>query len=114
MQRTTDPTGEDKSVLVGLWVLLVENEGQLPTSTSKRVPMMARTGNDETYLLCFKNMSNARRFLKQSEIDGAEPRMVVKGNKNLVLQIARDAGAIGILIDYNPLTQQYASASELF
>ena len=112
MQRTT--SSADESALVGLWVLLVENEGQLPTTVSKRVPMMARAGNDQTYLLCFKNMSNARRFLEQSEIGGAEPRMVVKGNKNLVLQIAREAGVVGILIDYDPKTQQYASATELY
>ena len=119
MQRTGNPTGDtagksgDDISLVGLWMLLVDNEGQLPTTVSRRVPMMARAGNDQTFLLCFKNMSNARRFLKQSEMDGPEPRMIVKGNKDLVLQIARDAGVAGVLIDYDPVTQEYASAAAL-
>lgn len=105
---------DDKSVLVGLWVLLVDNQGQLPSTAEARVPMMARTGNEETYLLGFKNMSSARRFLTQSDIAAAEPRMVVKGNKNQFLKIARDAGAVGILIDYDPVTQDYANATELY
>lgn len=124
MQRTMNPAGnspgnsagapaEGEISLVGLWMLLVDNEGQLPTNVSQRVPMMVRAGNDQTFLLCFKNMSNARRFLKQSEIDGPEPRMIVKGNKDVVLQIARDAGVAGVLVDYNPVTQEYGSASAL-
>lgn len=111
MQTSSD---DDKSVLVGLWVLLVENEGQLPTAESERVPMMARAGNDQTYLLGFKNMSYARQFMKQSHIEQAEPRMVVKGNKNHFLRIARDAGVVGILVNYDPTTQEYASATELY
>ncbi|MCG8423094.1 MAG: hypothetical protein MJE77_34765 [Proteobacteria bacterium] len=75
--------------------------------------MMARTGDDQTYLLAFKNMPSARKFLKQTELDGAEPRMVVKGNKTTILQIARGAGAVGILIDYDPITQRYGAATEL-
>lgn len=117
MQRTTTPPDEDKSPLVGLWVLLVQNEGQLNSADPKgRVPMMARTGNHETYLLGFKNMSNARKFLQQSaiEAEAAEPRMVVKGNKSEVLQIARDAGVVGILVDYDPVTQRYSAATELY
>lgn len=105
---------EDKSALVGLWVLLVDNEGQLPNSGAERVPMMARAGNDQTYLLGFKNMSNARRFIQKSQLEAAEPRMVVKGNKSHFLQIARDAGVVGILVDYDPTTQQYATATELY
>lgn len=114
MQRTTNPP-DDKSALVGLWVLLVDNEGQLSSADPDgRVPMMARTGNDETYLLGFKSMTNARKFIQQSALDTAEPRMVVKGNKSVLLQIARDAGVVGILVDYDPLTQQYAAATELY
>jgi len=111
MQSGSD---EDKSALVGLWVLLVDNEGQLPNAKAERVPMMARAGNDQTYLLGFKNMSNARSFLKKQSIDAAEPRMVVKGNKNLFLEIARSAGVVGILVDYDPVTQEYSSATELY
>lgn len=111
MQSGSD---DDKSALVGLWVLLVDNEGQLPSSSAERVPMMARAGNDQTYLLGFKNMSNARRFMKKSEIESAEPRMVVKGNKSHFLQIARSAGVVGILVDYDPTTQEYTTATELY
>lgn len=105
---------EDKSALVGLWVLLVDNEGQLPNAGADRVPMMARAGNDQTYLLGFKNMTNARKFMKQSQLEAAEPRMVVKGNKSHFLEIARNAGVVGILVDYDPTTQEYAAATELF
>ena len=114
MKPTANPPGEDKSALVGLWVLLVENEGQLTSSDAEHVPMMARAGNDQTYLLGFKNMSNARKFLKQSNIDQAEPRMVVKGNKDHFLHIARSAGVVGILVDYDPVKQNYAAAFELY
>src|SRR5688572_5473950 len=35
----------------GLWVLLVQNDGELNTQDSDgRVPVMARAGNDQTYL----------------------------------------------------------------
>ncbi len=105
---------EEKSALVGLWVLLVDNEGQLPNAGTDRVPMMARAGNEQTYLLGFKNMSNARRFMKKSQTEAAEPRMVVKGNKSHFLRVAREAGVVGILVDYDPATQRYAAATELY
>ena len=76
--------------------------------------MMARAGNDDTYLLGFKNAHNARKFLKDSSIEDAEPRMVVKGNKVEFLDIARANGAVGVLVDYDPATQQYSGASELY
>src|SRR5262249_25490041 len=66
------------SNLEGLWVLLVSNEGELAQQDSAgRVPVMARAGNDQTYLLVFKDMAKARRFVSDSSLDGAEPRMVV-------------------------------------
>ncbi len=104
-----------KSTLDGLWVLLVENEGQLTTADADgRVPMMARAGNDETYLLGFKNMVKARQFLQTSQVEHAEPRMVVKANKSEYIRIASAAGVSGILVDYDPNTQKYAAATELF
>lgn len=114
MQRTVHVT-EDVSNIVGLWVLLVENEGQLTSADPHaRVPMLARAGNDQKYLLGFKNMINAKRFLQSSSLeDAAEPRMVVKSNRSEVLRIARDAGVVGILVDYDPVTQRYAAATEL-
>lgn len=118
MQRTNQVSGQvsdDAAKLVGLWVVLVENEGQLTSADADaRVPMMARAGNDQTFLLGFKNMTNARKFLQSSAIDNAaEPRMVVKGNHTELLRIARDAGVVGILVDYDPVTQKYATATGL-
>ena len=79
-----------RSVLEGLWVLLVDNEGQLGLSDADgRVPMMARAGDDQTYLLGFKNVFKARQFIVASALEGAEPRMVVRGNKDEILKIAQ-------------------------
>jgi hypothetical protein len=75
--------------------------------------MMARAGNDQTYLLVFKDVAKARRFLADQSLDDAEPRMVVRGNRDEIINIARSAGVIGTLLDYDPSTQQYASATSL-
>jgi hypothetical protein len=100
--------------LDGLWILLVSNQGELQTQDAAgRVPVMARAGNDQTYLLVFKDVGKARRFVASSELDGAEPRMVVRGNRDDILRIARSAGVVGTLLDYDPSTQQYASATAL-
>jgi hypothetical protein len=103
-----------RSVLEGLWVLLVANEGQLGLADADgRVPMMARAGDDQTYLLGFKNVVKARQFMGATSLDDAEPRMVVRGNKDEILRIARSAGAFGVLVDYDPATNGYAAAAEL-
>ncbi len=100
--------------LTNLWVLLVQNDGELTTQDSNgRVPMMARAGNDQTYLLVFKNVLKARQFLSTQEVDGAEPRMVVRANHDDIVRIARSAGVVGTLLDYDPTTQKYASAGAL-
>jgi len=52
--------------------------------------------------------------LKDSAIEDAEPRMVVRGNKGELLSIARANGVVGVLVDYDPATQQYSGASELY
>ncbi|MGE0548075.1 MAG: hypothetical protein AB7O24_06660 [Kofleriaceae bacterium] len=100
--------------LNGLWVLLVANEGELSTADADgRVPVMARAGNDKTYLLAFKNVAKARQFLAAQEISDAEPRMVVRGNLDEIVRIATSAGAVGTLLDYDPATQQYGSTGAL-
>ena len=100
--------------LDGLWVLLVSNEGELAAQDAAgRVPVMARTGNDQTYLLVFKNVVKARQFVSNSNLEGAEPRMVVRGNRDDIIRIARSAGVIGTLLDYDPSTQKYAAADML-
>jgi hypothetical protein len=51
----------------GLWVLLVQNDGELATQDNDgRVPVMCRAGNDQTYLLVFKNVAKARQFVAAS------------------------------------------------
>jgi hypothetical protein len=103
-----------RSPLDGLWVLLVDNEGQVAVAdVDGRVPMMARAGDDQTYLLGFKNVSKAKQFLAAQEMDGAEPRMVVRGNQDVILRIAQAANVVGVLVDYDPQTQQYAAATAL-
>lgn len=107
---TTSPTPG----LSGLWVLLINNEGELTAQDNDgRVPVMARAGNDKTYLLVFKNMVKARQFISASELTGAEPRMVVRGNREDIVRIARSAGADGTLLDYDPTTQEFASTGAL-
>lgn len=101
------------SVLDGLWVLLIANEGQLPTADADgRVPMMAKSGETTTYLLGFKNVPKARQFLASQSIEGAEPRMVVRGNRDDMLRIAQAAGATAVLIDYEPVSQAYGAIVE--
>ena len=101
------------TTIEGLWVLLVPNEGELPVQdVDGRVPMMARAGDDQTYLLAFKSVVKARQFLAACEAS-ADPRMVVRGNKQELLRIASSARVAGVLIDYDPATQAYAAAIEL-
>jgi hypothetical protein len=101
------------TTIEGLWVLLVPNEGELPSSdTDGRVPMMARAGDDQTYLLAFKSVAKARQFLAACEAS-ADARMVVRGNKADMLRIAASAKVAGVLIDYDPATQAYMAAIEL-
>lgn len=107
-------TRTDTTPLTNLWVLLVQNDGELTTQDADgRVPMLARTGNDQKYLLVFKNVAKARQFLSSQDVNGAEPRMVVRANQADILRIARSAGVVGTLLDYDPTTQKYASAAAL-
>jgi hypothetical protein len=85
-----------------MWVLLVEND-----------PVMARAGDNQNYLLVFKNVVKARQFLASQDLDGAEPRMVVRSNHDEIVRTARAGGATGTLLDYDPSTQKYAAATAL-
>ena len=91
----------------GLWVLLVPDEDE-------RVPVMAKAGDEQTYLLGFKNAFKARKFLQETPVEDAEPRMVVNANKGEVLNIALSLGAAGVLVDYDPQTHGYGTATELY
>jgi len=107
-------TRMDSTPLTNLWVLLVDNDGELATQDADgRVPMLARTGNDQKYLLVFKNVVKARQFLSTQDVGAAEPRMVVRANHDDIVRIAKSAGVVGTLLDYDPTTQKYASAGAL-
>lgn len=110
LQASTVPS----PAIDGLWVLLVTNEGELTVQDPNgRVPVMARAGNDQTYLLVFKDVVKARRFVADTELDGAEPRMVVRGNREDIIRIAKSAGVVGVLQDYDAKSQKYAAATAL-
>src|SRR6266545_2079861 len=82
---------EARSSLDGLWLVLVEGQEdqKLGPTFEGRVPMLARAGDDQTYLLGFRNMPSARRFLARSPV-------------------------AGVLVDYDPDTRGYSSAAALF
>jgi len=109
MLQTRTPSAAPTN-LDGLWVILVQNDGELKAQDADgRVPVMARAGNDQNYLLVFKNVAKARQFANQSALDGAEPRMVVRGNHGDIVRIAHSAGAKETLLDYDMSTQKYAA-----
>ncbi|HLU67263.1 MAG TPA: hypothetical protein VKZ63_13355 [Kofleriaceae bacterium] len=104
-----------RSSLDGLWLVLVDQEGARSGATFEgRVPMMARAGDEQTYLLGFKNAQRVRKFLEAAPVPNAEPRLVVRGNKDEVLRVARANGVVGVLVDYDPQTRAYSAAAELF
>ncbi len=102
------------STIEGLWVLLVQNDGELPDQDGDgRVPVIAQTGNNQMFLLAFKNVAKARQFITEAKLDGADARMVVRGNKDEVLRIARAATCVGTLLDYEAASQKYVTAFAL-
>ena len=52
---------------------------------------MALAGNEQRYLLVFRNAAKARQFVASQDLVGAEPRMVVRGNRDELVRIARAA-----------------------
>jgi hypothetical protein len=107
------PTGPG-AALEGTWVVLVANEDQLPLADADgRVPVMAKSGDVDAYLLVWKNVAKARAFVAAAELEGAEPRLVVRSNRDELLKIAKSAHAIGVLVDYDAQTQAYGAATSL-
>lgn len=106
------PAAGPGAALEGLWVVLVANDGLPLADADGRVPVMAQSG-DDARLLVWKNMVKARQFVAALALEGAEPRLVVRGNREELVNIARSAGAIGVLVDYDPQTQQYGAATAL-
>ncbi len=112
MQQQADTAA--RSVLNGLWLLLVNQDDEASKRIEDQVPVMAKAGNDMNYVLGFKNAANARKFLQDSEIDNAVPRMVVTANQENFLDCAKANGAAGLLVDYDVSSREYAKASELY
>ena len=99
-----------KSSLDGLWVVLAGTEA----NDIDGLPVMARAGDDQCYLLGFKNMHGARQFAQVAGVEDAQPRMVVKSNRGDLIRVAQEHGAAGLLVDYDPQTQEYAAADRLY
>ena len=98
----------------GLWVLLADNNGELPDQDADgRVPLFAKTGENMTLLLGFKNVAKARQFMVASGVENAEARMVVAGNKQDLIRIARAAEAAGVLVDFDATTKHYLTTTSL-
>lgn len=90
----------------GLWIILV------PEGDTK-VPMLARAGNG-LYLLAFRTGFTARRFVADSKLDDAEPRMVVASAAPQIIAHMNQRGATGVLIDYDASTNTYKEAGLLY
>ena len=90
----------------GLWVVLVDEEGRL-------VPLLARAGNG-LYLLGFGDGQKAKKFIAESNLDGAEARLVVKSNLPGVLQALEERKASGVLVDYDLSTNTYKEAGLVY
>ncbi|MCP4446326.1 MAG: hypothetical protein GY811_13420 [Myxococcales bacterium] len=112
MQQHADTAAQ--SVLNGLWLLLVNQDDDSSKKIEDQVPVMAKAGNDMNYVLGFKNAANARKFLQDSAIENAVPRMVVSANQGHFLDCAKANGAAGLLVDYDVASREYAEASELY
>lgn len=103
--RTYDPQVKGSSI-ENLWVLLVP-EG------SGKIPMLARAG-DGLYLLAFRTGFTARKFMTDSGVQGAEPRMVVGQIVPQILASVDGKGVAGVLVDYDFTTNAYREAGLLF
>ena len=71
--------------------------------------MMARSSETLIYLLGFKTVVKARQFITELGIEGAEPRMVVRGNRDEMVRIAQAAGAKSVIVDYEAGSQAYSA-----
>ena len=60
-----------------------------------------------------KNIAKARQFQTTSALGDAVPRMVVRANRDDIVRIARSAGVVGTLVDYDPSTQKFASTGSI-
>ena len=98
----------------GLWVLLTANDGVLPDQDSEgRVPVLAQASNGKHYLLVYKSVVKAKQCIAEQQLDDAEPRMIVRGNKDEVIRVASSGKVAGALLDFEPATGGYAAIMQL-
>jgi hypothetical protein len=103
--RTYDPQVKGSSI-ENLWVILV-SEGSIKT------PMLARAG-DGLYLLAFRTGFTARKFMTDSGVVDAEPRMVVGAVRPEILGAVEGKGITGVLVDYDFTTHTYREAGLMY
>ena len=103
--RTYDPQVKGSSI-ENLWVLLV-------TEASGKTPMLAKAG-DGLYLLGFRTGFTARKFMTDSGVHGAEPRMVVGSVVPEILASVAGKGITGVLVDYDFTTNAYREAGLIY
>jgi hypothetical protein len=103
--RTYDPQVKGSSI-ENLWVILVA-EG------SGKTPMLARAG-DGLYLLAFRTGFTARKFMTDSGMGDAEPRMVVGSVVPQILAGVEGKGVTGVLVDYDFTTHTYREAGLMY
>jgi hypothetical protein len=94
------------SSIENLWVLLVPEAGA-------KTPMLARAG-DGLYLLAFRTGFTARKFMTESGLGDAEPRMVVGSVLPQILASVAGKGITGVLVDYDFTTNSYREAGLMF
>lgn len=100
--------------LIGLWVLLVKNDGSHEKAEEgKPVPMVACTDDDHRFLLAFRDAVTAKEYIELSNTEGATPRLVMEDGVADIRSLAKDAGATGLLINFNPQTSAYEDATLL-
>jgi hypothetical protein len=105
--RAYDPSVKGSSI-ENLWVILVHEDG-----SEKKTPMLARAG-DGLYLLAFRTGFTARKFMTDSGVHGAEPRMVVGAVLPQILASVSGKEISGVLVDYDFSTNTYREAGLMF
>jgi hypothetical protein len=105
--RAYDPSVKGSSI-ENLWVILVPEE-----SSGAKTPMLARAG-DGLYLLVFRTGFTARKFMTDSGLSGAEPRMVVGAVLPQILASVSGKELTGVLVDYDFSTHTYREAGLMY
>ena len=105
--RAYDPSVKGSSI-ENLWVILVSEAG-----LASKTPMLARAG-DGLYLLAFRTGFTARKFMTDSGLQGAEPRMVVGPVLPQIMASVAGKEITGVLVDYDFSTHTYREAGLMY